>query len=294
MHIPPPFRILLVIVASLALAACGSSSKKSSSTSSSGAKPSALALSISESGKKASFTAPSSVKGGVVDVTFNNQGKKPHSAQLALLSGNHKPTELLKTLNSSKGPPAWVHLVGGLSGVGPGQSGTATVSLAAGNYIVIDFGGPGGGNGPPAIKTFKVTGGAAGSLPSTATTVTAASTGKDKYKWQISGPLKAGANHLTFVSKGGPDAIHIIAAARLKGKVTDAQIKKALGSNGPPPPFVDQASFTSTAVVDSGKSEVTSLDLKKPGEYVVFCPLTDRDGGKQHDQEGLVTRVTVK
>jgi hypothetical protein len=296
MQIHPPLKILLVVVTSLALAACGSSSKsKSSSTSTPTAKPTALAISVSESGKKANFTAPASITGGVVDLTFHNQGKQPHSAQLARLDGNHTPAEVLKTLGAKKGPPAWVHLVGGASGVAPGQTGTATVALPAGNYVVVDFGGgPGGGNGPPATKTFKVTGGAAGPLPSTSTTVTATAPAKDKYKWQINGPLQAGSNRLTFVSKGGKDAIHIIAAARLKGKVTDAQILKALKSNGPPPPFVDQSSFVSTSVVDGGKSEVTSLALQKPGEYVVFCPLTDRDGGKSHDQEGLLTRVTVK
>jgi hypothetical protein len=296
MQIHAPFKILAVVVASLALAACGSSSKsKSSSTGAPTPKPTALAISISESGKKASFNVPTSTKGGVVDLTFHNQGKQPHSAQLALLDGNHTAAQVLKTLNASKGPPAWVHLVGGASGVGPGQTGTATVALAAGNYVVVDFGGgPGGGNGPPATKMFKVTAGTAGPLPSTATTVTATAPAKDKYKWQINGPLRAGSNRLTFVSKGGPDAVHIIAAARLKGKVTNAQIQKALKSNGPPPPFVDQSSFVSTSVLDRGRSEVTSLALQKPGEYVLFCPLTDRDGGKSHDQEGLVTRVTVK
>ncbi len=41
-------------------------------------------------------------------------------------------------------------------------------------------------------------------------------------------------------------------------------------------------------------SQTTELDLKKPGQYVFFCPLTDRDGGKPHDQEGLLKIVTVK
>jgi hypothetical protein len=288
---------VLLLIGSLALAACGSSSKskKSTSTTATASKPAVLPLTISEKGKKASFTAPASAKGGLVTVTLRNGGKKPHSAQLALLDGNHKPAELLKTLGAPKGPPAWVHLVGGPSSVAPGQTGDSTVVLAAGNYAVVDFGGPGGGNGPPALKTLKVTPGAGGMLPSTATTVTAAAPGKDKYKWQISGELRTGNAPLTFVSKGGKDAIHIIAAARLTGHPSDAQIAKALkNNNGPPPPFVDQSSFVSTSVLDSGKSQVTSLALRKPGEYVVFCPLTDRDGGKQHDQEGLVTRVTVK
>jgi hypothetical protein len=49
----------------------------------------------------------------------------------------------------------------------------------------------------------------------------------------------------------------------------------------------------STAVLDSGESQTTSLTLKE-GRYVFFCPLTDRDGGKSHDQEGLVKVVTIK
>ena len=34
-------------------------------------------------------------------------------------------------------------------------------------------------------------------------------------KWLISGPLKAGQNRVTFASKGGKDALHLIAAARV-------------------------------------------------------------------------------
>jgi hypothetical protein len=291
----PPLKILLVIVTSLALAACGSSSKnKKSTTSASAPKPAILSLSISESGKKARFSAPSSTKGGVVTVSFRNGGKKPHAAQLVLLTGKHSPAELMKAFGSQKGPPSWVHLAGGVATTPPGQTGSATVKLEAGNYLVLDFGGPGGGKGPPAHSMLKVTPGSSGSLPSTPAKVTATAPAKDKYKWAVSGALKSGDNRLTFVSKGRHDAVHLIAAFRLKGKASDAAIKKALKSNGKPPPFVDPSSFQGTTVLDAGRSEVTSLTLAKPGEYVLFCPLKDRDGGKPHDQEGLVTRVTVK
>jgi hypothetical protein len=294
MQIHPPFKILAVVVGSLALAACGSSSKKTSTTTASPASPpTALSLSISESGKKPSFTAPASTKGGVVNVTLQNQSKKPAEAQLARLDPGHGLPDVLKALGGG-GPPPWAHLEGGVSSVLPGQKGTATLSLPAGNYVVIDTSmGPGGG-GPPAVKALKVTSGGAGSLPSTAATVTAAAPAKDKYNWQISGALKPGDNRLTFVSKGGPDALHLIAAVRLNGKASDAQIAKALKSQGKPPPFLDQSTFASTTILDGGKSEVASLSLRKPGEYVLFCPLKDRDGGKSHDQEGLITRVNVK
>jgi len=167
------------------------------------------------------------------------------------------------------------------------------MALPAGKYFVADVGGA-GGNGPPAYTQFTVTSGTAGSLPSAPTTVTAANPGKDKYKWDISGGLKPGTSNLTFVSKG-KNTIHLAVGFRLKGSVSKAQIIKFLKSNSnATPSFVDQRTFTSTGAIDGGKSFVTSFDLAKPGKYVLFCPLHDRDGGKPHFAEGLLTTVTVK
>ena len=68
---------------------------------------------------------------------------------------------------------------------------------------------------------------------------------------------------------------------------------KALKSNAPPP-FGDPSSFTTTAVLDGGLAQTTPLKFTKPGKYVLFCPLSDRDGGKPHFEQGLVTTVDVK
>ena len=101
-------------------------------------------------------------------------------------------------------------------------------------------------------------------------------------------------NNITFNSKG-KDALHLIFAVPVKGKAPPlSQIKKDLASNGPPPPYADAQNAQSTAILDGGSSQTTTLDLKKPGQYIFFCPLTDRDGGKPHDQEGLLTVQTVK
>src|SRR3954471_5618809 len=289
----PTLMFILIVLGSIALAACGSSKKKSSSssTSSSAGQPTTLSIGASEQGKQASYSAPASIKGGLVTVTLQNNGKAPHSAQLVRIEGNHTPQEVLKvTSGNSKKTPSWIRGEGGPGNALPGQTSTSTDILPAGNYLILDGGSM---NGPPGYKKLTVTSGAGGSLPSTGTTVTAAAPAKDKYKWQISGPLKAGQNQLTFASKG-KDAVHLIAAARVTGNPSKAQIAKAFASNGPPPKFVDQKSFTATSVLDGGKSEVTSVSLAKPGEYVIFCPLSDRDGGKSHDQEGLLTTVNVK
>jgi len=284
--------IVLVALAALALAACGSSKKKSSSTSSSSSgRATAVSIRVSEQGKKASYSAPASIEGGLVTVTLQNNGKAPHSAQLARILGNHTPQEVLKAVggNSNK-TPSWIRGEGGPGNALPGQTSSSTDVLPAGNYLILDGGNM---NGAPGYKKLTVTAGKSGPLPSSGTNVTAANPAKDKYKWQISGPLKAGENRLTFHSKG-KDALHLIGAARVTGNPSLAEIKKAFARNGPPPKFVDQKSFTTTSVIDGGKSEVTSLSLTKPGEYVLFCPLSDRDGGKPHLAEGLLTTVNVK
>ena len=118
--------------------------------------------------------------------------------------------------------------------------------------------------------------------------------GKDKYRWDLSGSgLKPGVQNITFVSKG-KTALHLIGAFRLSGPASNAQILKALKSNGKPPKFVDQSSFTESAVLDGGKSQTVQYALKSPGTWVLFCPISDREGGKPHFEEGLLKQVTVK
>ncbi|MEK6251753.1 MAG: hypothetical protein AABM43_07385 [Actinomycetota bacterium] len=250
-------------------------------------------MSISEQGKAASFKAPKSAKGGLVDVTIRNSGKTPHGVQFVQYTGNHTAADVLKQIGSgSNKVPSWIKGNGGVGTVPGGKTGSATLNLPAGNYVLVDSASIVGGAGPPATAPIKVTSGDTGDLPSTPATVSANKTGKDKYAWAISG-LKAGANQVTFNSKGN-DALHLIAAVPIKGKAPPlGKIKKDLGKNGPPAPYLDAKSFQSTAILDGGESQALTLDLK-PGQYVFFCPLTDRDGGKSHDQEGLLKTVSVK
>jgi hypothetical protein len=277
--------VVPLIIAATALAGCGGSDNP---------EPSKVAMSISEQGKKASFTAPKSVKGGLVDLAFKNNGKAPHGVQLIQYTGNHTSADVLKTLaKGGNKTPEWIRGQGGTPAVPGGQSDSATLNLPTGNYVVVDSAalGPGGG-GPPANADVKFTSGDTGDLPSTPATVKAAKSGKDKYAWDISG-LKAGKNQITFDSEG-KDALHLIIAAPVKGKAPPlSKIKQDLGS-GPPPPYFDLQNSQSSAVLDGGLSQTTTLDLPKPGQYIFFCPLTDRDGGKTHDQEGLLKVVDIK
>jgi hypothetical protein len=277
---------LIALAATAALiAGCGSSESS----------PAKLSLKISEEGKKTSFQVPKSAEGGLVEVKLTNQGKAPHGVEFIQYTGGHSEEEVLKELGgNSEKIPSWIKLQGGIGSVAGGQTDAADVKLPEGHYVLADaaaFSGPSGG--PPATAPLKVSGEAAGDLPSTPATVTAANPAKDKYKWETSG-LKAGKNTITFNSKG-KEAVHLMIAVPVKGKAPPlSQIKKDLASNGPPPSYVDANEAQSTAIVDGGASQTTTIDLKKPGQYILFCPLSDRDGGKPHFEEGLLKVETVK
>jgi hypothetical protein len=281
--------LLAVVVLSVSVAACGKDKKKTA------VKPSPLAITLNPAGKAAKFTVPATTKGGLVQVTFANTTAAPHAAQLVRIEGSHTTQEALKAVTSnSPKTPEWVRAEGGVGGTGPRSRGTALVDLPAGRYMVADVGGP-GGPAPPAYAQFNVTAGTSGEPPAAASTIDAAENGKDKYEWKLSGAaLKSGPNRITFKS-GGKEALHLVALVKLKRDVSEAEVLKALKTNGPPPAFIDQNSFATTAVLDGDKVSTTDLNTTAgPGTYVLFCPLTDRDGGKPHFEEGLLKKVVVK
>ena len=191
------------IGAAAAIAGCGGSSDNNN--------PTTLSLKIGENGKTAAFQAPKTAKGGLVKVELANQGKAPHGVQFIQYTNGHTMQDVLQQLggNSNVIPP-WAKLEGGIGSVAPGQTGTATVNLPQGNYVIVDaaaLGGPGPSSGPPATAGLTLSGGSAGDLPSTNANVTADSLGDDKFKWDISG-LKTGTNQVTFDSKGDEHGAH--------------------------------------------------------------------------------------
>jgi len=283
--------ILAAIAALVAVAGCGGSDSNDN--------PTTLSLKISENGKGAAFQAPKTAKGGLVKVDLANQGKAPHGVQFIQYASGHSQQEVLQLLGSnSNAIPAWVKLEGGIGSVAPGQTGTATVNLPEGNYVLVDAASFSGGpsSGPPATAGMTLSGGETGDLPDTPANITAASAGEDKWKWEISG-LKAGSNEITFDSKGDANEdIHTIIAVPVKGQAPPlSQIQQDLATNGPPPSYVDTSGIQSSALLDAGSSQTATLDLKAAGQYIFFCPLTDRNGkGKSHDQEGLLAVEDVK
>jgi hypothetical protein len=254
--------------------------------------PGKVAVQVTEQGKQATISLPKEIEGGAVELTLDNSGNKaPHDAQLIQLGEGHTYQEADAIINSQKPVPIpdWIRAYGGVGAVLPGQTGTATVKLDEGHYVVQDdvAGGP---NSP--YGEFDVKGTNDADLPDANATVTAATTGEEdpQYEWKSEG-LKAGQNKITFDSEGDK-ALHVLVAAPIKGNATIDQVGQELDSNGPPR-SIDFNNAAQTTVIDGGKQEVTTLNLKA-GRYAFICFLPDRDEpDKPHYKEGLLKEVTV-
>ena len=287
-------------VAPLGVAACGDDSKSDKAAT----KPAPTPLAITTSdvaSKRFKTVAPKSIKGGLVKLTLTNASKKDeHAAQLLSVKGAHTSKELLKLFSREDAPiPDWVGLAGGTGTIGPGQTVSATLNLPAGKYVMFDFG---GGDGPSAssrgaFAEFEVTAGQNGALPASSATITASTDeqGEPENSFEVSGGLKVGKNQVRLVTKG-EQPHHAVLFPILPGKKL-ADVKQAFMQQGRPsgPPPVDFEGAVNTSTLDGDLEQVTDIQLRKPGKYVMVCFLKDRDGrGKPHLAEGMLKEVDVK
>jgi hypothetical protein len=255
-----------------------------------------VAVKLTENGKgDYSVAVPSEIEGGAVELTLDNSANKaPHMAQIVQIGEGHTYAEAKPILDTERPQeiPDWIRGYGGVNQVNPGDTGTATVKLDDGHYVVRDEADNGAKEVPATEFDVNETNDA--DLPDTDASVTAATTGSQdpahEYEWKTDG-LTAGNNTITFDSQG-KEALHIILAAPIKGDATIDDVIKELQSNGPPK-SLDVEHFQQTAVIDGGKKEVTQLNLQA-GRYAFICVLPDRDEPtKPHYQQGLLKEVTV-
>jgi hypothetical protein len=276
------------VLGALALTAAGCGDDGGSS------EPTKVDVVFSGSGNATKVAVPSEIESGAATFAIDNSdGKVPHSGQVIRIDDGHTLDEALAIVGSDKPQviPEWIRAYGGPGTANPGESSTATVKLDEGHYALFDD----SSNGPPISTEFDVKGSGGADLPSTDLKITAAETGNadPQYEWQV-GDLKAGDNTLTFDSEGD-EALHLISAVPIKGDATIEDVQKELesGGSGGPPQTVDFDNSSDTAVIDGGKSEVTTLNLK-PGRYALICFLPDRDEpNKPHFTEGLLKEVNV-
>ena len=269
-----------VVVAALAtgvLAACGSDDDE----------PQSLTFKVASNG---AVTGPSSAETGTAEITLDNASKKDAGMQLIRAEGNLSAQEFIEAFQpviTDQAPiPDGIFAAGGTGTIKGGESQTVTQVLEPGTYYALNID-SGPRPDPKTLAAVKVTGEASDDELEADTTVDAVD-----YSFEAEG-LTAGNNEILFNNTGAQP--HHIVAAPLTGDATEADAKEFFTSDQPGgPPPIDQKSTVTTAVLEGGTSQLVDLNLKKKGDYVLLCFISDRQGGPEHTLKGMVKGVKVE
>jgi plastocyanin len=265
-------------LATVGFAACGGDGDDTQS----------LTLTASGSGKDVTIQAPASADPGLAEITVDNGTDGPVDAQLIRITGDHTPAEVVENIVpvlQGEPFPDWLYAGGGAGTVGPNATATVTEDLEPGAYYVVNTQADGRPD-PKSVPSFEVTGEASEeALPETDAKVTAID-----YGFEATG-LASGENQITF-ENAGAQPHHILASPLVEG--TSLKAAKAFLLNGEGRPVVQQKGSDSTAAIEGGDSQNVTLTLEQPGEYVLYCFVSDRQGGPPHVAKGMLEKVQVE
>ncbi len=258
------------------LAACGDSEETQS-----------LTFTLSGDGKSAEISAPSEAETGLAEITLKNNRKGEADLQLIRAEGDHSSKEVVKGLEAAmagKAFPNWFFAAGGVGTTAAGKSQTVTQVLEPGTYYAFNTEGSQDQSDPASVPAVEVSGDASEETVEADETV-------DAFEYGFKAEqLTSGKTEIAFENTGAQP--HHLLAAPLTGNSTAEDVEQAFKSEKGKPPF-DEKGFQSTAVLEGGEGQLVTLDLK-PGRYVLFCFITDRQGGPPHALKGMVDEVEVK
>lgn len=275
-----PLRIAVFLVvaafAAIGVVGCGDSEETQS-----------LTFTLSGDGKSAEISGPSSAETGLAEITLTNERKGEGDLQLIRAEGDHSPEEVVEGLEAAqagKAFPEWFFAAGGIGATAAGKSQTVTQVLEPGTYYAFNTEGSQDQSDPASVPAMEVTGDTSDETVEADETVDAFEYGFEADQ------LSAGKTEIAFDNTGTQP--HHLLAAPLLGDNTAEDVEAAFKSEKGKPPF-EEKGFLSTAVVEGGEGQLVTLDLK-PGRYVLFCFITDRQGGPPHALKGMVDEVEVR
>ncbi|MDF1504642.1 hypothetical protein [Roseisolibacter sp. H3M3-2] len=237
------------------------------------------------------FEAPASIPAGTTTFRIENAGKELHHVWLVKLEQGKTVGDYLQALQAvAKGeapPPSWAVDVGGPQPGVPGALADGTLTLDAGNYVIVcHIPAP---DGQPHIakgmyKPLTVT-------PSREAADEAKAdltmTLKD-YGFEFSTPLTAGRRTIRIVNAA--EQFHEAFIVKLApGKTTKDALAWVEGGMKGPPPMMPVGGASGLA---KGRSMQFTADFAE-GEYGLLCFLPDAKDGKPHVAHGMFTQITV-
>lgn len=267
-------RVLAVAVTlalgTIGLAACGGDDGES------------LTFEVTDQG----ITGPDSADSGSAEITLENQTDETADLQLFRVEGDRTAADVIRTFGQvieGQPIPDWFFAGGGVGSTRGGESSSVTQVLEPGRYFAAntELQGP---PQPDEIAEFEVTGEASDEELEADVEVQAID-----YGFRAEG-LEAGENEILFSNVGAQP--HHLLASKAVGDATAEDAERFFRTEGGRPPLRERGT-QATTVLEGGDSQLVTLDLE-PGKYILYCFITDRQGGPPHALKGMVDEVEVK
>lgn len=237
-----------------------------------------------------SFESPDTLETGYQTLTFTNTGKEFHHLQLARLNDGVTLEQFQAALQESEfAAMPLVEFVGGIGGIAPGQTATATVNLEKpGLYLELCL--IPNAEGVPHLALGMI-------KPIEVVAATALTKGPKAdlvvdmvdFAFTLPGELPAGEQTWEVVNHG--EQIHELVLGKINEDKTldDVMVYLATSEMGPDAPFMPVGGTPGLSTVHS---QFVGFDLT-PGEYVTLCFFPDPETGKPHIALGMISHFTV-
>ena len=235
------------------------------------------------------YVAPKSINAGVSTFHLVNDGKEVHHLTIMKLAAGKTMGDFAAAMKKPGPPPSWVTSVGGPNGVVPGASSDATLTLEAGNYVLLCFVPSPGETAPHVMKgmlhALKVVAAkSTATVPAPDITVTLAD-----YGFTLDKPLTAG-HHEVKVVNTGTQTHEVVLMELLPGKTMKDMgnwIERDMMKGAPPGRPIGGMSN-----LDNGRTGSFAVDLH-PGHYGMICFVPDAKDGKPHSMHGMTKEFEV-
>jgi hypothetical protein len=268
--------VVLSLIAVSSLAACGGDSEGSDEGSQK------LTFTLQGEGQGSRVTGPKDADTGLAEIALVNGSKKEGQVQLVRADGKHSDQEVadaLKEAIEGKAFPDWFFAAGGVGSAPAGDLRTVKQVLQPGTYY------PFNAQAGTVKPKFVVKGESSDTELEADATITAV-----EYGFEAEG-LSPGRSEVAYVNAG--EEPHQLLIAPLLGDSTAAEVESFFKEDGKGKAPLDQKHVQSTTVIEGGESQLITLDLK-PGRYVLYCFVGDRQGSEPHALKGQVDEVEVE
>jgi plastocyanin len=246
--------------------------------------------------KEYAFVAPASIAAGTTTFRLVNDGKEPHQISIVQLAKGKTLADFVAAAKAMQ-PTPWAVGVGGPNTAGPGQTIDATVSLDAGNYLLLCWVPSPGAPVPHLMKgmiqPLTVTAPGGVTQAGTATSylpepVPDVHLELSEYGFKFSKRLTAGKHTIHVMNTGAQEheAVFMKLAPGKKMKDVDAWFES--GMKGPSP----IEAMPGMAGLGKGRTASFTTTLT-PGTYGLACYIPDAKDGKPHAMHGMVQEITV-